>query len=543
MRFLGIIVFILCTGVQAFGQLTARKADGKVATSYFYNDGRRDTIFVFNQTPEPKKGNLSLEYRPNSMIDWTKKDPETSNYEPHKKYENVIGCTENLEAGEYRITVSNPYVPPKIIDCKVDTVKNENGTYTVTITSDILPKPVTQVKTDPMGRFTVTVDLIECIFDWYLFDYTTKNFVLFKTEQAYRTSDDNLEQGGYKVTVTPVGESTPCIAFVAWLYMNPGFNFKLRKGDNGEVLKTNRTCMFTNFPFEKDTPTVQSTFGYYNPDRLENTWTLVNTITFSMKRGNDEAIVVSLNTQGDLQYLRDNNPPHEDTRYEFRAYDRFGIEKKDDIMYKTILPYVTLNKPELPDVDPASAPVLVKLKCEPNNITQNNDIYVWRFGNGDSIVYDADHQPLDIVEYTYYTPKKSGYQLELSVTSLWGCTYTTPQETISVDDPKLDVANVFTPNGDTMNDYFKPYIVSLRQFEITIYTRTGRRVYHYKGNDLRSWEGWDGRIENSGKEAAEGVYFYEIKALGWDEPPTRFNHKSQKQTPPQVFGGTVHLYR
>lgn len=451
LRFLGISVLIFCSGVAALGQLTAHHADGKRATSYTNAYGNRDTIFIINQSPQPKKGNLSLR------------------------------------------------------------------------------------------RST------ESTFDWYRFNYATQKFedVPFATiTNATATMQDTLSQGGYRVTATLQGESTPDSVFVAWLYLNPGFDFKLRKDDNGEVMKNNRSCLFTDFMFDGNTPVVASSFVYYNPDGLpDRPLTLANTITFVMKRGSDAEMVVPLNTQGVRQYLRDNSPPHEDTRYEFRVYDMFGIERKDDIMYRTILPYVTLNTPVLPDVDPTSAPVPVKLTCQPNSVTLNNDTYVWRFGTGDSIMYDAENEPPETVEYTYYTPKKSGYQLELSVTSLWQCTYTTPPVNITVDDPKLDVVNVFTPNGDGNNDYFKPLTISLRQFEITIYTRMGRRVYHYKGNDLRSWEGWDGRIENTGKEAAEGAYFYVIKALGWDEPPTRFNEKSRKQNPPQTFGGAFHLYR
>jgi len=161
---------------------------------------------------------------------------------------------------------------------------------------------------------------------------------------------------------------------------------------------------------------------------------------------------------------------------------------------------------------------------------------VWRFGDGDSVMYNLENLAADTVKHTYYTPRKQGYQVTLKIASLWGCTYTTIPVIITVDDPMLDVANVFTPNNDGWNDYFKPDVVSLRGFEILIYTRAGKRVYYYRGDDLRSWEGWDGRIENSGKDAAEGVYFYTIRALGWDNPPTR-----NPQTGP--YCGSFHLFR
>jgi gliding motility-associated-like protein len=266
-----------------------------------------------------------------------------------------------------------------------------------------------------------------------------------------------------------------------------------------------------------------------------------NKITYTMQRGNEGEIVTPLNTQGKDKYLRDYDPPYEDTQYSFMAYDKFGIEKKDEVKYIAIVPYATLNEPKLPEKDPESAPVPVKFTCKPYNVGSE---YVWRFGDGDSAVYNLEYpykeEPFqlapDTIEHTYYTPRKQGYNVTLKVTSLTGCTYVTEPITVTVDEPLLDVANVFTPNGDGMNDYFKPNAISLRGFEILIFTRTGKRVYYYRGNNLRDWEGWDGRIENTGKDASEGVYYYTVKAWGWDEPATK-----NPQTGP--YKGFFYLYR
>ena len=437
-RLFWMVLLMFCYTVQTIGQLTARNTDGKEATLYTNAYGNRDTIFVFNQIPQPKTGNLSLQ---------------------------------------------------------------QPGTNT---------------------------------FKWYRFDYDARDFekLPFATiENAEVTSQNNLTQGGYKVTVTPHGETAPRDSFVRWLYMNPGFDFKLYKNDNGEVMWGDTYCNRTDFILR--TNTVQSPFTYYHPGRLQQGAIIFsNTITFAMKPGNGSEVITSLYIQGDTQYLRDNNPPYEDMQYYFRAYDMFGIERKDEVKYLTVIPYVTIDKPVLPETDPTSAPVPVRFAYKPYNVSE----YVWRFGDGDSVLYDAEKLAPDTVKHTYYTPKKQGYQVTVKVTSLWGCTYTTIPEIITVDDPWLDVANVFTPNNDGQNDFFKPNTVSLRGFEIWIYTRAGKQVYHYRGDDLRSWDGWDGRIEKSGNEAAEGVYFYTIRALGWDNPPTR-----NPQAGP--YSGTFHLYR
>lgn len=83
---------------------------------------------------------------------------------------------------------------------------------------------------------------------------------------------------------------------------------------------------------------------------------------------------------------------------------------------------------------------------------------------------------------------------------------------VSVSESFLKVPNVFTPNGDGKNDEFRVAYQSLREFHCWVYNRWGHLVY--------SWDdpakGWDGMI--GGRPAAEGAYFYVIRALGTDAP-------------------------
>ncbi len=73
--------------------------------------------------------------------------------------------------------------------------------------------------------------------------------------------------------------------------------------------------------------------------------------------------------------------------------------------------------------------------------------------------------------------------------------------------PVLVLPNVFTPNGDGVNDVFKPIKVrSIERLEIEIFDRWGRIVH--RSTDMERL--WDGKI-NNGAPAVEGVYFYRIK--------------------------------
>ncbi|MBE0674654.1 MAG: hypothetical protein IH591_08340, partial [Bacteroidales bacterium] len=43
-------------------------------------------------------------------------------------------------------------------------------------------------------------------------------------------------------------------------------------------------------------------------------------------------------------------------------------------------------------------------------------------------------------------------------------------------------------------------------------------VYSFRGEGdrLRDWPGWNGNVNESSVKAAPGVYFYVIRAIGWD---------------------------
>ena len=43
---------------------------------------------------------------------------------------------------------------------------------------------------------------------------------------------------------------------------------------------------------------------------------------------------------------------------------------------------------------------------------------------------------------------------------------------------ELDVPNVFTPNGDDVNDYFEVTTDGITTYEFTVFTRTGTRIFH-----------------------------------------------------------------
>jgi gliding motility-associated-like protein len=74
----------------------------------------------------------------------------------------------------------------------------------------------------------------------------------------------------------------------------------------------------------------------------------------------------------------------------------------------------------------------------------------------------------------------------------------------------MSLPNVFTPNGDGLNDYFFPrqeLTSGLTSFSINIFNRWGQLVFESTSLDGR---GWDGKF--NGTDQPEGVYVYIIDA-------------------------------
>lgn len=92
--------------------------------------------------------------------------------------------------------------------------------------------------------------------------------------------------------------------------------------------------------------------------------------------------------------------------------------------------------------------------------------------------------------------------------SINGCE--TTDSVIVKNDCFIDIPNIFTPNGDGMNDFFFPRAQLSRgliQFSINIYNRWGQLVFTSNALEGR---GWDGNF--NGVPQPESVYVYEIKA-------------------------------
>lgn len=142
-----------------------------------------------------------------------------------------------------------------------------------------------------------------------------------------------------------------------------------------------------------------------------------------------------------------------------------------------------------------------------------------------SCASDLDHYNI------YYSPTDSAaFQLLISINntgtttysfesdlSVAGCFYITAvdsngnesahQNEICVDNcPFYTLPNVFTPGTiDTKNDVFKPFPYRfVKDIDLVIFNRWGQKVFTTTDPDIQ----WNGRVNGTGKDLPEGVYFY-----------------------------------
>jgi gliding motility-associated-like protein len=122
--------------------------------------------------------------------------------------------------------------------------------------------------------------------------------------------------------------------------------------------------------------------------------------------------------------------------------------------------------------------------------------YTWRFPDGTE-QYDS------VAEYAFL--EEGIYEVFLKLEDAAGCA-----DSITKKVPvskQLMLPNVFSPNGDEVNDYFEVTTPGDYIYTFRVFTRNGLLIYASESPLIS----WDGRI-TGGREAPEGVYYFTIKS-------------------------------
>jgi gliding motility-associated-like protein len=67
--------------------------------------------------------------------------------------------------------------------------------------------------------------------------------------------------------------------------------------------------------------------------------------------------------------------------------------------------------------------------------------------------------------------------------------------------------NVFSPNGDGINDYFQPIAHNVSHFYCAVYDRWGKIVFEFQSTQDK----WNGQTKN-GSACPDGTYYYIVEA-------------------------------
>ena len=195
------------------------------------------------------------------------------------------------------------------------------------------------------------------------------------------------------------------------------------------------------------------------------------------------------------------------------------------------------NEPERPTDETqlsGSAPIEINFLSNSNKPTAQ--FFRWEIYKGTDLIASRTDED---TRFTFMT--NGSYQVKVWVSNS-RCTTDSTVFDISISSSQLVVPNVFTPNGDGINDEFRVMYRSLAEFHCWIYNRWGKLVYEWDDPS----KGWDGTI--NGRPASAGAYYYIIRARGTDADPkiTKY-HKTTKRRPADIgiyqLSGDINLIR
>lgn len=152
------------------------------------------------------------------------------------------------------------------------------------------------------------------------------------------------------------------------------------------------------------------------------------------------------------------------------------------------------------------------LNVSVTNSSTGANTYNWNMGNGST---STAQNPS-----TIYT--SGGTYIILLVASNGGCTSTDTLTIIVEQAISINYPNVFSPNGDNINDDFMFTTSGITQLTCDIYNRWGQKVKTLNGPTDK----WDGKLDN-GNMSSEGTYFYVLYATSYDN---KTHHKQGSLT-------------
>lgn len=187
--------------------------------------------------------------------------------------------------------------------------------------------------------------------------------------------------------------------------------------------------------------------------------------------------------------------PTEETTYVVNVTDQCGEVLSDEVTVdvETVYIDITVTNQGQDDWYLQAATVPIALT------------HVWDMGDGTQ--YRGDE-----VVHSYMTVDEA-FWASLRITTTNGCTGV---DSVLLEPPAhIYFPNAFTPDGDGVNDTFRPVGHDIDEFEMTIFNRWGEAIYTTTSMD----KPWLGDV-NGSDAATTGVYVYKYRAVGHYFPAT-----------------------
>ena len=163
-----------------------------------------------------------------------------------------------------------------------------------------------------------------------------------------------------------------------------------------------------------------------------------------------------------------------------------------------------LPKPEaLFSFDPKS-PTTLESSVEFESMS-NVGIENWKWDFNDDL--SPNFGSLSDAETEHSFSGAGNYAVDLSITDSSGCSDTITRVVYVKADHVIYVPDAFSPNGDGLNEIYKPVGLGISPsgYELYIYSRWGEQLYH--GTNIE--EGWNGK--KGSKKIPTGTYHYILK--------------------------------
>jgi len=175
--------------------------------------------------------------------------------------------------------------------------------------------------------------------------------------------------------------------------------------------------------------------------------------------------------------------------------------------------FVDINNPPVANLAGNPLTGTTPLQVNFTNSSTNSNDFDWNFGNGNT----TTTTDLSGQTQTYTT---AGTYVVSLVANQGNCS-DTAYVTVIVTDPiivvppivvivpvDLSYPNVFTPNGDQVNDFFEFDLLNIKSIQVDVLNRWGDVVF--SSNDVNFQ--WDGKV--GGVPVTDGVYTFRYEAVG-----------------------------